>query len=1410
MNTAQPQSSGKPAPNTSPSPSSSPATPPQHRPARRPFALVRLLLRACLWLGLLSSVLLVLVLGFIRTEYGANSVRTVAVSVFEWFDIVGLKLEIDSLSGPLPNHLHAQGVRMRDSEGVWLTVDSVHAELDIASTLQALLHGQLLVHGRLAAVRGAHMMRIPNIPSEPEEQPSTETSIPEPFTLLPSWLVIQVDKAELYDLETAPEVSALGLAGHVQGSLRLEAARAYALLGLALAPPENKAYLPKTVSPFVPQDIAKQWPFPASEALHKQIAPVQEESAPATTPAAERAAATAQPATAAQPEPAREPAAPTGTAQPPAQAVQGIATGSLRLLWEGTRYGLQADINDAAFTPSAVPLAEQAQIHLDAHYILPLVPPVPTQGMRLEARATVQAFGAALPAAGRQMQAHFLGSYDGQSLLLGPVRLSSADKGAEFTLLGAGGYADQGQGFALSGKAQELASFFALFTTQKETALAGKATLCAYMGKGRDWWHEALDGADEPAEAAQSCLRRGANVQGKNTADKQRILLELTSPSLHVGKEIISDIHLQGSATGTGQAPFSPLLPASLEGSVQVQSKNLLQAGAVSVHSRYSLQWDTAGQALLNIHELKASLPGIQVQGNAAIQGYTEQGLPLLQGEVRSTITDWSTLARLGNYAMQGKASSLHVRANTKGMVQDLDFSAQLEGFSSPDARISSLRLEAQGKDIYSLLQGKTKQSGSLNAKLHMGESDLAGTAWQQATGQIQSQGENAQGSISAQGIVNVQVQANYSFSKHSLAITQCDILHEDKLLGKAGLRLSQTALIDFTDGLRVHNVRVVALPKGSLHLDALFSEKNLSLKATLSELPLQSLRRIVGNVLPDGDLNASAQLHGTAQSPAGTLKLSVENIRQPRVGTLPLAGELPQSISINGVLARGNKGHALKLQADIAGLSKRVGDSFTATAHLPLRFSPAPALDMHSAAALDIFWRGDAQSLWHYIPLPGRNLQGRVQAEMHMAGSLAQPRIKAAAYLGKGVYTDLLLGVKLQDIMLESRYDSRGDSLLRLSAGDTRGGRLIINGTVLRAPQAKGLFDMEHLRVKASGFIDNLRPLHRDDVKATLSGVVGLEGALVQPHITGSLTLQEVFYTIKDFGAPSVTTLDNVYTVASREEWKTTCPKPNTSIAVNGPTLDVQVQAPGKIFIRGKGLSSEWKTKLHISGALARPDIVGDVQPVRGTFDILGKEFTFKRGAITFSGAWPPVPSLDLGLDYAAQNIIAEIMVHGSATKPRLDLSSKPSMPRDEVMAQILFDKNANDLNRFQLLQAANAARQLVEGGLGALDILDKTRDLLGFEVLRLGNSSSGAVKKRAPQDASLQSSAESESESSPTLEAGKYLFDNVYVGVEQGTGAQGDTAVRVDIDVLPNVSVTGRTSSQSSSVGANWKMDY
>ena len=57
--------------------------------------------------------------------------------------------------------------------------------------------------------------------------------------------------------------------------------------------------------------------------------------------------------------------------------------------------------------------------------------------------------------------------------------------------------------------------------------------------------------------------------------------------------------------------------------------------------------------------------------------------------------------------------------------------------------------------------------------------------------------------------------------------------------------------------------------------------------------------------------------------------------------------------------------------------------------------------------------------------------------------------------------------------------------------------------------------------------------------------------------------------------------------------------------------------------------------------------------------------------------------------------------------------------------------------------------------------------------------------------------------------VSVGKYVTDNIYVGVDQG--AQSGTRAKVQIELTPNISVESEMGqSTDSSVGIVWKWDY
>jgi len=231
----------------------------------------------------------------------------------------------------------------------------------------------------------------------------------------------------------------------------------------------------------------------------------------------------------------------------------------------------------------------------------------------------------------------------------------------------------------------------------------------------------------------------------------------------------------------------------------------------------------------------------------------------------------------------------------------------------------------------------------------------------------------------------------------------------------------------------------------------------------------------------------------------------------------------------------------------------------------------------------------------------------------------------------------------------------------------------------------------------------------------------------------------------------------------------------------------------PKRVFVRGRGLESEWGGELLVSGTTGAPRIQGELHPLRGRYDFLGKIFTLRQGGINFVGAEDIDPELDLSAERRVTDLTAIIHVTGTARIPVVKLESIPELPQDEVLSRILFDKSTGRLSAMEAVQLGQAVATMTgvtEGG----GILDVSRKMLSLDVLE--------VK-------STEATTDGAGAGPTTVEAGKYITDEVYIGVEGGaTGAAGAT---VEIEVTPRVRIEGGVGQkEKESVGIKWKWDY
>jgi translocation and assembly module TamB len=237
---------------------------------------------------------------------------------------------------------------------------------------------------------------------------------------------------------------------------------------------------------------------------------------------------------------------------------------------------------------------------------------------------------------------------------------------------------------------------------------------------------------------------------------------------------------------------------------------------------------------------------------------------------------------------------------------------------------------------------------------------------------------------------------------------------------------------------------------------------------------------------------------------------------------------------------------------------------------------------------------------------------------------------------------------------------------------------------------------------------------------------------------------------------------------------------------------LDITLDAPQEVLVRGRGLDVELGGTIHISGTASRPDS-------SGTLSVVGQTLTFTDGDIDFTGAPLTDPNLKLVATSTTNNIIATVTVSGSASDPKITLSSVPELPQDEILAQLLFHQGVGSLSAFQVAEIAAGLAELSGVTSGVGDPLASLRNALGLDRLTVGSGSTGNA----------------------TLEAGRYVAPGVYLGAQQSaTGSGTQASVQIDIAKGLKVVTTAGTGSSSAtgaassgdaaSVGLTYQFEY
>ena len=583
--------------------------------------------------------------------------------------------------------------------------------------------------------------------------------------------------------------------------------------------------------------------------------------------------------------------------------------------------------------------------------------------------------------------------------------------------------------------------------------------------------------------------------------------------------------------------------------------------------------------------------------------------------------------------------------------------------------------------------------------------------------------------------------------------------------LGKRDLHTTEAAQIRFGGPEQSARLRLASSDGGALDLDGTLRGEAADVRARVQALGLNLF-----NPDFDGRIDATLAVQGEGDRLQGTLDAQLADARGR--GT-------PVAQGMDGTLKARLSDSSLTL--DVATLNDQ-GLRANANFVLPAEASAKPfrvAIARQRPMQGKFFAQGEVRPLWELLIGGERSLAGFVRTEGTVAGTLADPRATGTFQVERGRFDDGGTGLSLRDVTVRAGFTHEVVDVTEARGVDGHGG------------QVSGQGRMSLLREGASNFrldLKGFRLIDNEMAEASATGQVLINRAADgKAKITGDVTIDRADVAA-DPPTPSGVVAMDVTEINRPDDLPAALPA--TVKRGDGWALDVKLHAPRRVFLRGRGLDVELSLDAHVGGTTTQPDLSGTARVVRGDYDFAGKRFEFDDRSVVYLSARPANIRLQLDATREDPSLSVTVRIRGTAERPEITLVSSPSLPNDEVLSKVLFERSASQLSPVEAAQLASALSALAGGG--GFDVIGNLRNFAGLDRLAFGGGDESGV----------------------TVSGGKYLTDDVYLELTGG-GREGPSA-QVEWRIRKNLSILSRLASQSADTGTGnriavrWRKDY
>ncbi len=546
-----------------------------------------------------------------------------------------------------------------------------------------------------------------------------------------------------------------------------------------------------------------------------------------------------------------------------------------------------------------------------------------------------------------------------------------------------------------------------------------------------------------------------------------------------------------------------------------------------------------------------------------------------------------------------------------------------------------------------------------------------------------------------------------------------------------------------------------------SFTLTGLVNPEKVELVGKLEEFDISQFPRF-GMSNFTGKVNGQLSVSGSLQEPLVIAGIEVDRFSS----TKDTLDELPElAFQIVGGVVDGRLFASTSLTNYSSGFLSAGFAMPCALSIAPFKYKPEPS-QFYGELDADL----DVGIFNNLAILENQFVAGTVKMALRVENQIPSGYLK----FENGRYEHYDWGIVFRDCNAELVATRKGFEFKHAEASDGHDGKIKLSGG----------FGGKALDIHLA--LEGAKILQRPEIEAQISGQLSLSGKPSHPDVKGTLVIDRAEILLDNMVSAKPPVLTDFDAHAETNQ--------TVSSTVRKPMpfgMDLRVEMPDQVYVNASLIDSVWGGELHVRDVPEGLSVSGKVEPRRGYVNFIGKKFRFQDGDIMLDGSVPPLAVFNnLTAEYSRSEITAHLVLNGRVNNPQYRLESTPAMPEDEILSQVLFNRDTSSISPYQAYQIAAAAQQL-SGGVNGPGFMYQLRQAVGIDTLEWREADvSGGTS---------------------TVAAGKYITPDLYVEVSSSFDSKAETGMMAEYEVTRHFSIETSTGPQMRpGIGVNWKNDY